>query len=61
MTFTIRITVVILELIRAKRPDFLERLHLLELEPTHPLDEVLVSHNNLANRMALPAMFHSSF
>ena len=43
---------VILELIHAPRPDFVEGLCLLDTEPTQALPGTLVIHNNLTNRMA---------
>ena len=55
------ITVVILELIHALKPDFLEGLCLLVTKPTQALPGLVVIHNNRTNRMALPAMNHSSF
>jgi hypothetical protein len=38
--------VVILELIHASRPDFLEGLYLLDKEPIHALHGFVVIHNN---------------
>jgi hypothetical protein len=46
------ITVVILELIHALRPDFLEGLYLLVPEPTQALLDGLVIHDNSTNRTA---------
>ena len=43
---------VILELIRASRPDFVEGLCLLGTEPTQALPGPLVIHDNRTNRMA---------
>ena len=40
------ITVVILELIRAYKPDFVEGLCLLDTEPTQALPGLVVIHNN---------------
>ena len=40
------ITMVILELIRASKPDFMEGLCLLDTEPTQALPGLLVTHNN---------------
>ena len=45
------ITVEILELIRAHRPDFLERLHLLDTEPGPPVGISWTIHNKRAERM----------
>jgi hypothetical protein len=44
---------VILELIHAPRPDFVEGLCLLGTEPTQALPGLLVIHSNRTNRMAL--------
>ena len=45
---------VILELIHAKNPDFLEGMYLLDKKPMPGIDLVLlVIHNNFSNRMAL--------
>ena len=52
---------VILELIHAPKPDFEEGLCLLVTEPTQAPPGILVIHNNRTNRMAPPAMNHSSF
>ncbi len=46
------ITVVILELIHASRPDSLEGLYLLVTEPTQALLGCVVIHDNSMNRMA---------
>ena len=43
---------VILELIRASRPDFVEGLCLLGTEPTQALPGFLVIHDNRTNRIA---------
>ena len=43
---------VILELIHAPKPDFLEGLCLLVTEPTQSLTGLVVIHNNRTNRMA---------
>ena len=45
------ITVEILELIRAHRPDFLERLHLLDTEPGPLVGNQWTIHNKRAERM----------
>ena len=42
---------VILELIHAPIPDFVEGLCLLDTEPTQALPGFLVTHNNQTNRM----------
>ena len=55
------ITVVILELIHASKPDFAEGLCLLDTEPTQVSPGHVVIHDNLTNRVALPTMRHSSF
>ena len=55
------ITVVILELIHASKPDFAEGLCLLDTEPTQVPPGHVVIHDNLTNRVALPTMRHSSF
>ena len=55
------ITVVILELIHAFKPDFAEGLCLLDTEPTQALPGQVVIHDNLMNRVASPTMHHSSF
>ena len=52
---------VILELIHAPKPDFVEGLCLSDTEPTQAMPGIVVIHNNRTNRMALPAMNHSSF
>ena len=52
---------VIIELIHAPEPDFAEGLCLLDTEPTQALPGLVVSHNNCTNRMASPAINHSSF
>jgi len=46
------ITVVILELIHAPKPDFVEGLCLSDTEPTQALPGTVVIHNNRTNRMA---------
>ena len=46
------ITMVILELIHAPRPDFVEGLCLLDTEPTQALPGFLVIHDNRTNRIA---------
>ena len=51
-SFITWITMVILELIHASRPNFVEGLCLLGTEPTQALPGLLVIHNNRANRMA---------
>ena len=51
-SFITWITVVILELIHAPRPDFVEGLCLLGTEPTQALPGPLVIHDNRTNRMA---------
>ena len=43
---------VILELIHAPKPDFVEGLCLLDTEPTQALPGLVVIHNNRTNRMA---------
>jgi hypothetical protein len=53
--------VVILELIHAPKPDFVEGLCLLDTEPTQAPPGLEVIHNNRTNRMAMPAIDHSSF
>jgi hypothetical protein len=50
MVLTTWITVVILELIHAKRPDFTEGLYLLGTKPMRS-GASMVIHNNFANRM----------
>ena len=55
------ITVVILELIHASKPDFAEGLCLLDTEPTQAPPGHVVIHDNSTNRAAPPAMRHSSF
>lgn len=55
------ITVVILELIHASKPDFAEGLCLLDTEPTQVPPGHVVIHDNFTNRAALPMMRHSSF
>ena len=52
---------VILELIHAPKPDSVEGLCLLVTEPTQALPGLVVIHNNRTNRMAMPAIDHSSF
>ena len=51
-SFITWITMVILELIHAPRPDFVEGLCLLGTEPTQALPGPLVIHDNRTNRMA---------
>ena len=46
------ITMVILELIHAPRPDFVEGLCLLDTEPTQAPPGFLVIHDNRTNRIA---------
>ena len=46
------ITMVILELIHAPKPDFVEGLCLSDTEPTQALPGIVVIHNNRTNRMA---------
>ena len=46
------ITMVILELIHAPRPDFVEGSCLLDTEPTQALPGFLVIHDNRTNRIA---------
>ena len=46
------ITVVILQLIHASKPNFAEGLCLLDTEPTQAPPGFLVTHNNYMNRMA---------
>ena len=48
-------------LIHASKPDFVEGLCLLDTEPTQAPPGLEVIHNNRTNRMALPAIDHSSF
>ena len=60
-SFITWITMVILELIHASKPDFSEGLCLLVTKPTQAPPGLVVIHNNRTNRMALPAMNHSSF
>ena len=55
------ITMVILELIHAPRPDYVEGLCLLGTEPTQALPGFLVIHDNRTNRIASLAINHSSF
>ena len=55
------ITVVILELIHASKPNFAEGLCLLDTEPTQVPPGHVVIHDNSTNRAALPTMHHSSF
>ena len=52
---------VILELIHASKPDFAEGLCLLDTEPTQAPPGHVVIHDNSTNRVAPPAMRHSSF
>ena len=51
-SFITWITMVILELIHAPRPNFLDGLCLLGTEPTQALPGLLVIHDNRTNRMA---------
>ena len=44
---------VILELIHAPKPDFVEGLCLLDTEPTQALPGLAVTHDNRTNRMQL--------
>ncbi len=60
-SFITWITMVILELIHAPRPNFVDGLCLLGTEPTQALPGLLVIHDNRTNRMASLAMNHSSF
>ena len=60
-SFITWITMVILELIHASKPDFSEGLCLLGTEPTQASPGPLVIHDNRTNRMASLAMNHSSF
>ena len=60
-SFITWITMVILELIHASKPDFSEGLCLLGTEPTQAPPGPLVIHDNRTNRMASLAMNHSSF
>ena len=60
-SFFIWITMVILELIHAPKPDFVEGLCLLDTEPMQSLTGLVMTHNNRTNRIALLAMNHSSF
>jgi hypothetical protein len=53
IVLTTWITVVILELIHASTPDFLEGRYLLDTKPTRVSARSLVIHDNFANRMAL--------
>ena len=46
------ITVVILQLIHASKPNFAEGLCLLDTEPTQALPGLVVIHDNRTNRMA---------
>ena len=46
------ITVVILELIHAVKPDFAEGLYLLDNKPIFPVS-IVMTHNNWSNRMVL--------
>lgn len=50
-----RITVVILELIRAPNPQLLEGTHLLGKRSTQVLPVALMIHDNLSDRMAFCA------
>ena len=61
MVTVIWITVVILELIHAPKPNFAEGLCLLDTEPTQVRPGPLVIHNNRTDRMLLAAVYHSSF
>ena len=54
------ITVVILELIHAVKPDFLRRLYLLDSRPIF-LVSIVVTHSNWSDRTGVPATNHSSF
>ena len=60
-SFITWITMVILELIHAPRPDYVEGLCLLGTEPTQALPGFLVIHDNRTNRIASLAINHSSF
>ena len=60
-SITTWITMVILELIHAPRPDYVEGLCLLGTEPTQALPGFLVIHDNRTNRIASLAINHSSF
>lgn len=62
MVSTTRITVVILELIRATNPDFEEGMHLLDKRSTRALPVALMIHDNSTDRTAfVPATHHSNF
>ena len=52
MVIVTRITLVILELTRAHKPDFVEGLCLLDTEPAQALLGFLLIQNNRSNRMA---------
>ena len=54
------ITVLILELLHALKPDFAGGLFLIDTEPTQALPGHVVIHDNLMNRVALPTTRHSS-
>ena len=57
-SFITWITMVILELIHAPRPDFVEGLCLLDTEPTLALPCALVIHDKRTNRMASVSYTH---
>ena len=62
MVSATRITVVILELIRATNPDFLEGTHLLDKRSTRALPVALMIHDNSTDRTAIVlATHHSNF
>ena len=52
---------VILELILAPKPDFVEGLCLSDTEPTQALPGFVVINSNRTNRIALLAINHTSF
>ncbi|KAL2225806.1 UNVERIFIED_CONTAM: hypothetical protein Sindi_3120800, partial [Sesamum indicum] len=57
-----RITVVILELIRANKPRLLEGMHLLDKRSTRAPPVAAMIHDNSTDRTALvPATHHSNF
>ena len=60
-SITTWITVVILELIHAYRPNFAEGSRLLDTEPSKAWPSSLVIHDNRAKRMPLAALNRSSF
>ena len=60
-SFITWITVVILELIHAYRPNFADGSRLLDTEPSKAWPSSMVIHDNRAKRMPLAALNRSSF